>query len=294
MNIFTKTQQLSFETADLKSPKASSAPATIGQAIRLIIGGRAAHIKNAAKKLDIPVQTLSEIINEKTVPTRSFLERKDLREKLRTEFPVGWAHYGDDYDRFAAQTKPKKTQGLREPRDKDSFGYTLWLLCGGANGHSNDACALLGILPQQLSGYLHGRSLPSPRVIREHKWREVFAARNPRLWDQCRDDFEARLKKRARGNANPLMMLWQEAAAFITGELDAAAHTHDSIAAEAQTVALRNPEIWQRLCAGDGTLGKSLYRSALKEVCRICIYAGRPADKAAHAAKLAAQFRIGY
>ena len=85
---------------------------------------------------------------------------------------------------------------IREPKNKDSFGYALFLVLG-PDADRDTAAADLKIKPRMLLRYLRGDTLPSQKLIHDKDWLNTFA-NNPRYQIQWNDSKARRNDSKAR------------------------------------------------------------------------------------------------
>ena len=80
----------------------------------------------------------------------------------------------------------------REPQDKDSFGYAVWLIIGGEEAKFSVSAKLLGIGRTALSEVVHSTANTNQEVLEKYNWREKMAAHFPDAWKQHEAIFEER------------------------------------------------------------------------------------------------------
>jgi hypothetical protein len=192
---------------------------------------------------------------------------------------------------------PKSKTGplTREPIDKTSFGYTLWLILGSKEAKIRKAAKRLSVARQFLSDIIHGRRQISQQALRDKQWRETFAVHYTDGWNRHHNTFELRVHNQSLNqkcrNSNGASDDWKDAVGeFVKRVLANRGDEFKDIIPKVSVVCLRKEETWQRVTTGEKTLVTSIFRDALKEICKLYqLNANRPSSLYAEAHTLIKQ-----
>jgi hypothetical protein len=187
-----------------RKPREPNDANSVGFKLFQIIGGEDANFKITSESLGISPGSLSNYIHAHAPLSSRVVERKNWAAILERDFPQGWAAHGQAFlDQLGAapattrdpdaKRTTKHSRAPREPSDKDSLGYKLYLIIGGANASVSDAAPKLGISPNPLSMYLHGHNAITRRQFDGKGWQAAFETHFAAGWKAHGEAFMAQL-----------------------------------------------------------------------------------------------------
>jgi len=164
--------------------------AGFGYVLWLILGGKKMNLEKAAEQLNIDQTYLSSIIHGRIQTSQGSVSKKGWPKVLSEHYPEGWKQYGTMFDQHTGALKKRAGVSGTEPKDRNSFGYILWLILGGKDLNARQASEDLKIHPVALSMLFHGRQPVSQKTLIKKQWREVLARAYGEGWREHADEFE--------------------------------------------------------------------------------------------------------
>ena len=162
---------------------------SFGFTVWLIIGGETANVKAAAQRLGIHPNSLSSILHGRHQISQKTMAERNWRGVFATHYPSAWLLHQAAFEQRAKRMRI--AAGNRHPpKNKESFGYTVWLILGGKTANLTAAARRLLVHPATFSNILHGRQRISRQALAKKNWRGVFAAHYPGTWSQHQTAFE--------------------------------------------------------------------------------------------------------
>ncbi|MFA5041377.1 MAG: helix-turn-helix transcriptional regulator [Bdellovibrionales bacterium] len=89
----------------------------------------------------------------------------------------------------------RRKRTIKEPADKDSFGYTLWAIVGGEVTNRKKVAELLGISSRSLGEIFHGKWKPTQDYINKRNWDRKLAKKFPVAWRENKKVYKERKSK---------------------------------------------------------------------------------------------------
>jgi plasmid maintenance system antidote protein VapI len=148
------------------------------------------NLEKAAEQLNIDQTYLSSIIHGRIRTSQGSVSKKDWQRVLSEHYADGWKQYGTMFDQHTSALKKRAGVPGVEPKDKNSFGYILWLILGGKDLNARQISEDLKIHPVALSMLFHGRQSVSQKTLIKKQWREVLAREYGEGWQEHADEFE--------------------------------------------------------------------------------------------------------
>jgi plasmid maintenance system antidote protein VapI len=247
-------------------------PDSFGYVLWLIIGGENARIGEAADLLGIDRPSLSKIIHNKQHISQFTMKSQRWPAVLAKHFPAGWMRHKSNFYKHAAKLKRAQNK-VKRPEDPESVGYVLWLILGGEDANLGEAAGRLKIQRPSLSAIIHGLDELSQDTLYNKHVREILAEHYPDSWNIYKDKFEVCVRNQARKNrankAGGSANYWKRAAAvFITRVMTERGDEFGDIIPSATVPSLQTEKTWQKVGEGDSATCLSIYRAALREICK--------------------------
>lgn len=109
-------------------PREPKLKAGFGYVLWLILGGERTNVMKAAELLNIDRTYLSAIIHGRAQTSQTCVNKKGWHRVLSQHYADGWKQYGALFDQHAGALQKRAGASRSEPKDRDSFGYILWLI----------------------------------------------------------------------------------------------------------------------------------------------------------------------
>jgi plasmid maintenance system antidote protein VapI len=242
---------------------------SFGYVLWNILGGKDANMREAAMRLQIHRVSLSAIIHGRKRISQKALINKQWRETLAQHYPEAWHRHKATFEQHANTLTKRSISKIREPDDKNSFGYVLWSILGGKDASMGEAAERLQIDNANLSKIIDGKwRRVLPKTLAKRKWRETLAQYYPEAWQKYKVAFEERAIN--GGKTNTLNGDWRKAVGkFVTRVLGETGDEYKDIVGDVQTPSLKEVEMWKRIVSGDQDLNPGLFKDALVEICSL-------------------------
>jgi len=153
----------------------------------------------------------------------------------------------------------------KEPKDKNGFGYLLWLMLGGPQIHIASSARNLETTKVTLSHILQGRHRPTQSWLAEHHWRALLKKHYPIEWARYEAKFETLVAQfNAEGESN---LDFGKAGKIMRRYMAAKGDDAEVLEQDSRDPSLSG--LWSKVLAGDETLGREVFQRAATEFCRL-------------------------
>jgi len=155
---------------------------------------------------------------------------------------------------------------IKEPENKNSFGYVMWLILGSRDIRLTEASHHLGITLNNLSDILHDRHHPTQGWLTEMDWRGALQDNYPAGWEAHQAEFEHYAATLNVGKDRKPDFR-RAASNIMRRHVDAIGDDADTLDQDTRVHNLKGK--WRRILGGDSELGEDLFQLAVVEFCRL-------------------------